>query len=804
MLQNYIKLALRNLTKNRLFSVINILGLGLSMGVCLFILLLVRSAYNYDKFHPEGERVFRVNTKAFRKDGGAEPYATTPFPLGAALSAGFSKVETMTRLASRANGEVSGGGKILPIQGMFAEPSFFEVFGFSLLEGNVATALDEPFTIVLSAKSAERFFPRTESVGKTLKINGMGAFQVTGVLAEPPGKTHLEFDALVSAASIPTLEKSGVLGPEFSQNWNDIYGTYTYIRLQKGATVAQTEDALTAIAKTELPNLTLESRDAGYQYYLQPLDNITPGPMLSNNLGRGLPSVLLYFLLILGGVVMLSACFNYTNLTLARALTRAREIGVRKVMGATRWQVAGQLLGEAVVTAMLALGVGWLFMKGLQPGFNSLSFTQFLDVSIEEDRWAMGWFLGFAVGVGLLAGALPALAMSRISPVSVLQGLLNLKFFKHLGLRKVLLISQFTVSLVFIILVTTVSKQIGFLMTMDYGFNSSQILNVELQGQSPEKIIPILEAVPGVERISAMSHPLGTNRDQADDVRVSSEAEKTAVRKFSVDRNFSENLKLTFVAGENFPKEAATGRRHESFAVVNETFCNKFQIGTPAEALGKQIIVGDSTRLTVRGVVKDFLFRPADSELGPLLLRNNAENWTLLNLKIAPGDPTATLVALQRAWAQAVPERPMESEFYEETIRNNYVEMRDALSIISVFALLAIVIAALGLLGMATYTVETRTKEIGLRKVLGASPQELVLLLSRNFLILLGIASVIAIPLGWFLGSQFLNVFAYRISMGLGILIPGILLLFGVGGVTIGSQAVRAALANPVRALRSE
>jgi putative ABC transport system permease protein len=714
MISNYITSAFRNLLKHRLFSGINIFGLGLSMSVCLFILLLIRSAYGYDNFHPQGERIYRVNTNSIRKGGDQEPYATSPWPLGATLATGFSQIEAATRIASRVNGEVSGNGKVLPIRGMLAEPSFFDVFGFSLLEGNAASVLNEPFSIVLSQKAAERFFPRTEAIGKTLKINAYGEFQVTGVLAEVPGKTHLEFDALISAASVPALEKDSTLNVDFSKNWNDIYSTYTYVRLRDGVPANQLNDALASIAKLEYSNRTLESRDAGYEFFLQPLNGITPGPMLSNNMGRGIPNILLWFLMVLGGVVMLSACFNYTNLTLARAISRAREIGVRKVMGASRWQVAGQLLGEGVITALFALGIGWLLMKLVQPAFNSLSFTQDLDVSVQEDGVTTLWFLGFAVAVGLLAGALPALAMSRISPSSVLQRLANLRFFKHLGLRKALLISQFAVSLVFIIMVTAVSKQIGFMAEMDYGFNTSQLLNVELQGQSPEKIIPILSAVPGVERISAMSHTLGTHNDMAEDVRVTPEAEKTPVREYFVDKNFFENLQLSLVAGENFPEKPAASQREESFAIVNEQFCEKFQLGTPAEALGKQILMGDSGRLIVRGVVKDFLFRAAENALEPLLLRNSADQWRLLTLKIAPGDPQTTVVTLQRAWSQAVPDRPMESEFYDQAIERNFAEFRDVLSIIGVFALLGIVIAALGLLGMATYTVETRMKEVGL------------------------------------------------------------------------------------------
>lgn len=801
MLSNYFTVAWRNLFKNRLFSAINIFGLAFSMSLGMFILLLIRDAFQYDRFHPQVDRIYRIDTDALRADGGSEPYASSPYPLGAALAQGFSQVEQSVRFLRHLNGEVSGAGKIIPLSGMFTEPSFFDVFGFSLLEGNAGTALTEPFSLVLTRKSADVFFPRESAVGKTLEIRGFGAFKVTGVIADFPGKTHLEFQALASAATIPALEKAESL-PIVSDNWNDYYSSYNFIRLRPGASRKETEQALAAIASAEYSNKVLENRDSGYRFYLQPLAEITPGPLLSNSMGRGLPMVLLWFLSGLGMVIILSACFNYTNLTLARALVRAREIGVRKVVGASRWQVAGQLLGEGVLTAMFSLGIGWLLLKLVQPAFNSLSFTEMLDVSVKVDSGAVLWFLLFGVAVGLLAGALPALAMSKISPSSVLRKLEGIRFFRRVGLRKTLLVSQFSVSLVFIIAVTAISKQIGYVLGMDYGFRTSQILNVRLQGQSPEKIIPVLSAVPGVEKISAVSHNMGTFEDFSDDVSVSPEADPVAVREYFTDRNFAENLGLHFIAGENFPENPVKGR--ESFVVVNETFLKKFQLGAPAEAIGKQILIRDSIRLSVRGVLKDFLFKPAFYDLEPLMLRCDPAQWQLLNVKISAGDPTATVTAIGRAWSQAVPERPIKAEFYDQTIRDGYSDLKDMLSIVAVFGLLGILIAGLGLLGMATYTVETRAKEISVRKVMGASTSDLVVMLSRKFLLLLTLAAAIAVPIGWFICGQFLNQFAFRISLGIGVLLPGLLLLFAVGALTVGSQTIRAALANPIQSLRSE
>jgi putative ABC transport system permease protein len=800
MLRNYILLALRNLQKNRLFSAINIFGLACAMSLGLFILLLWQDAKSYDRFHPGGDRIFRINTEALRKDGGSEPYASSPAPLGAALKSGFAPIEEMVRFSPRSFGEVKGNGKMLPVEAMMAEPAFLQTFGFQLLEGDASTALRDPFSIVLTEKCADRFFPRQTAVGQTLEVRGHGNFKITGVLAAPPGKTHLDFEALASFSSLEKLpEDASSLG-----DWNNYYSFYNYIRLQPGASVGQAEAALAAVAKSEFAGRVLESRDAGYRFYLQPLAEITPGPMLSNGLGRALPGVVLTFLAVLAAIVLLSACFNYTNLTLARALTRARELGVRKVMGATRVQLFGQLLGESVVTCLLALVMAYGLLKLVQPGFNSLSFTAFADVAVRENGLSMLLFLGFAVLTGLVAGAIPAATMSRISPVSVLRKLEGIRFFKRVGLRKFLLTVQFAVSLVFIVMVTVVSKQIRYMAGLDYGFRTEQILNINLQGQRPEKIVPALSALPGVEGISAASMAMGTYSDSSVDIKTAPEAEPTPVRDYSVDHHFLENLGLTLVAGDNFP-ENVDASQHGAFVLVNEKFLENFSLGSPAEAIGKQLTIGDSTRVNIRGVVRDFLFKPADYALEPLLLRNDPAAWQMLHLKISPAvGPTEVMVALERAWGEAVPGGKLQAEFYTETIRNNYANLRDVLAIISVFAFLGVLIAALGLLGMATYTVETRMKEVSLRKALGASPHDLVLLLSRNFVLLLAIAIAAAAPLGWFLGQGILSFFAQRIALGAGVLLPGILILLLVGGTTVGFQAVRAALANPVKSLRSE
>lgn len=802
MLQNYLKIALRNLRIHPGYSFLNIFGLALSMSVCLFIIMLIRDAYSYDLFHPDGARVYRILTDAQRKNGGEESYASSPFILGKTLTEDYAQVELWTPLVRSFGGALTLGGQSFDFQGIMTDSTFFKMFGFELAAGDPHSALDEPYSLVLTPELADRMFKNENPVGKILKAPGYAQdFKVTGVLKKFPGKTHLEFAALGSL-STQFAEEKLTDNNDFTGDWRDYYQTYNFVRLKNGADKKAAELALADIVKTNYTGLELESRDAGYRFRLQALGDITPGANLSNTMGAGMPEFLIWFFTALGAIIMLSASFNYTNLTIARSIVRAKEVGVRKVMGANRGQVFGQIVGESVLIALLALVIAYPMMKLIKPQFEQLSLTQSLDVRLQENWQLYVQFLAFSAAVGVIAGLLPALTLSKLTPLSILQKLQNVRLIRRIGLRKTLFVTQFTVTLIFFITLTIVWRQVDHAIAVNFGFNQPHTLLVELQGQPYDKVSAALGQISGVEKTSGISFPMGTWADGSDDVRTAADAEKTGVRDYFIDHHYLDHFGVKLVAGENFPDNPA--QQNELFAIVNETFVKHFKLGEPGDALGKPITVGDSLQLSIRGVVQDFPFKPAVYAMEPLLLRYNPAQLGVLNLRLSGTDPAATLTALERGWKKLGTGREFQARFFDETVRSNYAEMLDLTRIVGFFGILGMVIACMGLLGMATYTVETRAKEISIRKVLGAGAADVALMLSKGYFLLLAVAVIIAVPLSYLLGNQLLQIFAERISLSPLLFLPGALLLLVATVVTVGSQTLRAAWANPAGALRSE
>ncbi len=424
-------------------------------------------------------------------------------------------------------------------------------------------------------------------------------------------------------------------------------------------------------------------------------------------------------------------------------------------------------------------------------------------MNLREDIGLYSWFVLFTVLVGLLAGVLPALTLSKTSPQVVLQQLSRVRLLGKMGLRRALLAIQLCISLAFLVMVTATYRQVGHALAMNFGFDKEYILNVNMQGQEYTKLANTFTAVSGVEEISAISHNMGTWADSKTDVRVEESAEPVEVRDYIVDEAYLENFGLKLIAGEQFPR--APEQQQERFAIANEMFLKQFQLGTPLQALGKTIFVGDSTRLALHGVVEDFHYKPAIYNLEPLLLRYNPEQLNIMNLKLSSQDATSTIAALERAWKKIDPHHPFEYQFFDDAVRENYANFMDLLWIVGFLALLAIVIALMGLFGMAVYTIKTRKKEISIRKVMGASLRDLAWLLSKSYFYLFLIAAAIALPISYLLSKQLvLQQFAQQYPMGVGLFLPGLLLLAGLVALTVLSQTLKAARSNPAEALKVE
>lgn len=813
MLQNDIKIAFRNLRAHKFFSLLNIAGLALGMSACLTVILIIRDQLGFDRFHPNPERTYRVLCQAYTADeGGRGKFATTPYPLGETLVNDFAVAEKTVRLMRGlyGNDATTASNLTLPISGFFTEPSFFQVFGFHLETGNAATALKEPNTIVLEKTTAARFFGNQNPMGQTLTIKGWGIFRVTGVIAPAPGKTHLDFECLASMSSLPPIEQA--YKPEETENkvlgnWKNRYSTYNYVVLNPGRTKTELENALGVVSEKYT-----ETDAAGEKlhFFAQNIANITPAPeLLTNETGFGLPWFFIWGLAAFVVLLTVFPCLNYANLAVARALARAKEVGIRKVVGAREGDLKRLFLVEAVLTAFFALGLAWVLHLGLNRFIETKVFADMdtkgsAPISFHADAVTWVVFMLFGVAVGLFAGWLPARKLAKMRPAVALRGEISGKNARisRFGWRKVMTVGQFAVSLVFMIVVATLWSQLQFMTLADYGFQKENLLTFDLKGNKSETLAAEMAQSHRVKGVSAASILIAGNNLQGDQIQRERGGEKTEIFNIYTDENYVPVMGLQLVAGENFPKNAS--REREQFILLNEKAVSRFQLGTPAEAVGKTLWLNDSTPLAVCGVLRDFNFRPLKDAIEPFALRFSPVSHGVMHVRLAPGDPGSALADMESIWKKTDPVHPFEATFMEEKMRNAYRDIELMGGLIGFFALLGLSLASLGLLGMVTYTVGTKVKEIGIRKVVGASVAEVVLLLSRKFLIMLGLAVVIALPVGYILSDMILGVFAYRISAGFVILggCAAMLLLFGL--LTVGVQTIRAALANPVESLRSE
>lgn len=803
MLKSILTSAFRNILRNKSFSAINLIGLSVSMSLSMLIIIIVKESYTFDDFHKDQERIFRVNTRAIRIEGGSEEYASAPLPIGRSLKEDYTFAESVVTISRRLNGDATYGNVNVSLAGLIVDPSFLDVFNFKLEKGNPATALSEPNNLVLTLESAEKIFGKQESLGKTISITGFGEFTVTGILKKNPGPTHFEFEALASTTALPMFEKMGIIGASVD-NWNNYYGNYVYLKLKEGRSPEEVIQALAAINEKYYTGLKLETRDKGYEFYLHPLSEITPGPELSNQMGNGMPAFLLLFMGTLAAVVLVMSVFNFTNLMIAKSLSRAREIGVRKVVGAQRFQVFLQFVVETVLFTLIALAFSYVILQFLKIGYLRLPFNEEFPLELKEGLSLYITFIAFAVMVGILAGILPAGYLSAFRPIKVLKDAGNLKVYSRFTFRKVLMITQFTLSVIFVIIVIIIYRQVDFMLTADYGINEKNILNVRLQGMQFEQMATEVRRLPGVVNVGGVSHQLGTWNDGSSDYKRARADQAFVMRDFMVHENYINNIGLKFLAGRNF--DAAEQGERERHVILNETALVRFGFTDPLSAIGQSLYVDDSVMLQVIGVVKDFHFRPLNSKIGPLALRYNANELAYLSAMIDPEKKAEVVAGIQAIWKKLDNIHSIEWMMMEDEIDDAYRQagFKDILIIVGYITFLAVVLACLGMLGMAMYATQIRVKEVGVRKVMGASVMEMVVLLSRSFMMLIGISAVIGAPASYFLGEIFLNELAYKIEITPLLLLAGVSVVAGLGLIVICSQTINAAGSNPVKSLRYE
>ena len=798
MFSNYFRIAIRNLRKHAVYSTINVLGLAIGMTCCLLIFLYVRHELSYDTYHRQASRIYRVvtdiktPTETIRGSQAAD--ATGPH-----LQTDFPEVLESVRLNYRGFLLEQGSNKFQENQVLVADANLLRVFDFPMLTGNPQTALKAPFSLVLTEKAARKYFGAENPVGKTIRLDGRHAATVTGLVRDVPENTHFKFDVVLSLSTL----KTQAFQPDLDEQWGS-FGWNTYVLLPEGHNPKSLEAKLPAFMKKYTGELS-RTYKMSYTLFLEPLGDVylrsDRGAPESGSLAN------VYIFSVVAVFILLIACFNFTNLTIARATERAREVGVRKVIGADRGQLTTQFLGESVLLSLMAFVLALVMSQLLLSVFNELAGKTISDTVIgRPGNWLL--LLALAVGVGLLAGLYPAAVLSGFRPVAVLKGRFSAGP-QGLALRKVLVVFQFTISVALIAGTLVVYRQLHYMRSQPLGFQKEQTLVLrmndgELMERHHEALKEQLAAVPGVQSVSASSATPGSgnyNGAYTEVENTNGEMQGANLSLYSIDYDYLPQYGIKAVAGRTFSRSFATDSTQA--LMLNEAAVASLGYPSPEAAVGKRFDQW-GRKGQVIGVISNFHLGSLHDSIAPLALRVSPGSFRLFSLRVKAGDEAGTVERVGQAWQKLVPQRPFEYFFLDEQFDRQYRAEERFGQLFLYFSSLAIFIACLGLLGLISYITVQRTKEIGVRKVLGASTGNIVVLLSKDFLWLVGVALIIAVPVSWYAMSRWLENFAYHTQVGWWVfaLAGSIALLIAL--LTISFQAIKAALANPVNSLRSE
>ena len=789
--------------RNKLFSTINIVGLAISMSVGLLLIAFVLDLRSYDRFHKNGERIYRItNVATFKGEQGGK-YASTSIKTGRLLREKLMGIEEVTIMRNDFSQDAKVGDNILPIKGFWAEPSLFRIFTFPMLEGNPATALKDPYSIVLTETAARKLFGSEDALGKVIRFDTLD-YQVTGVMKDVPFFSHINFEALVSLSTAGQLNKND----KNFEKWTNMWSNCVYLLPSENADIASIQSQLNAIAKEE----NLAEKDTKIQLELLPLYNIVVGESLRQSeggpgsLGPHMPPVVLWILGGLALVVILSACFNYTNLSIARAMRRFKEIGLRKAIGAGKSQVRQQFLTEAIMISLVALLLSFFLFLVLRPQLINLAPEMQRTVKLELTLSMVAVFIVFSVAVGVIAGFMPAIFFSKVGAINALKNVSSVKAFKHVTLRRALVVLQYTVTLIFITTTIVGYVQYKNILAFDLGYNTENILNIDMQGNKPDAFLNELGKMPEVTALSRSFIVTGVGNYWGGNMKYKDSHDSALVMTNHVDEKYLPLHGYKLIAGGNFVSRPTTAEA-VSEVIVNEQVLKRFNIGTnnPGKAIGEQIIL-NGRKLNIVGVMQDFHYGKVENLIGPVAFTCwTPEDRAIINAKIHSDNMLATVARIESAWKEIDPVHPFSAEFYDKAIEDAYSEFSTMIKIIGFLSFLAISIASMGLFGMVVFTTETRLKEISIRKVMGASSGNLIYLLSRGFVVLLSISAFIALPVTYlFFENVVLTSFPYHTPVQVAELSVGLLAVLLIAIIMIGSQTMKAARSNPVEVLKSE
>jgi len=801
MIPTHFKIALRGLRRNKAYTFINIAGLAIGMAACLLIFLVSRYELSYDTFQPSYSNIYRVPTSDQTSDG-IDYTPGIPYPALEALREDFPQV-TMTGLYSTygtqitiPDSKIASGKKFIESTGVFfCEPQFFDVFSYKWLNGN-ASVLKDPNSVVLTKDMAVKYFGTWENaVGKMLKIENSMNMRVNGILESIPKNTDFPISVIGSFITIKNNEYYG-----YTTDWGSTTSNFQiFMLLPENVKAENINVQLAKLANKYYKNDPVQKRTN----FLQALSDIHFNKEISGFGGHVTSHSTLITLSMIGFLIIIMACINFINLSTAQAITRSKEVGVRKVLGSSRKQLFWQVMGETNLIVLVATALSLIIAKLALP---YIKYT----ISINDDLNLLGmqnslFIITVIIVATALSGVYPALILSGFSPVVALKNKISSANIGGISLRRVLVVVQFVIAQVLIVGTIVAVSQMDFVRTADLGFNKEALLilgsstdSVALANQEPFK--QALLQMKDVKTVSLSSDVPSSESNSGTNFAFDHHSDEnfTLYRKYG-DADYFQTFDLKFVAGEGYETNDTAGK-----LVVNEMLLKKLNVKTPQEAIGKQLRLGGGRWRSIVGVVKDFKTNSLREEIKPLMIASRKNQFSLISVKLHSKNLANTQKQIEQLWDKYFPDYAYNSTFMDEVIEEFYSQEKQMALLYKLFAGLAIFISCLGLYGLVSFMAVQKTKEVGIRKVLGAGVGNIILLFSKEFTILIGIAFVIAAPVSWYLMNNWLNNFAYRIEIGWEVFAIAIVTSLVIAWISVGYKAFRAAMTNPVKSLKTE
>jgi len=794
MIKNYLLLAFKHLAKQKVFSLTNILGLTVGITCCLMIFLFIKHEWSYDNFHKKGKDIYRVVRQADLSGSGTKDdiaYLSGPYSI--ALRNDYPDAILKAVRVMPDNDLFTYNNISFNEQNVYiADSDFFQLFDFPLLKGNPATVLKEPGSIVLTATAAKKYFGNQDPMGKIVQMNKELQLKVTGIAEDVPTNSHLNFDMIVPISNFKYYDSLQT----FPNN-----SLFVYVQLSPKTDPHELASHFPQFMDKYMGKFFAQS---GFKIGLglEPLKDIYFHSLQFDNVKHGDKKIVFIFMSI-AILILVIACINFMNLATARATDRSKEVGLRKVMGAVRRQLVGQFILESFLYAAASAVLALTLLQFLMPAYSDL--LGYEPPSYWNDPWVYVFIVSIIIVIGILAGIYPALLLSSFSPIESLKGKLrvgkNGAFF-----RKALVVFQFSISVLLIICITIITSQLSYVKNKDLGFNKEQTLLVKIDNNEFWKqrvwFKNALQNEPSVTNVSLMSGEPGGFHDIHTFESEAKPNDKLLFNTEFSDFEFAKTLGIKVIAGRDFSPQFPSDSTQA--VLLNRSAATKLGY-TPEQAVGKWIknVTRDTVRRTIVGVVEDFNFESLKQQIAPMVI-STGDDRRVAVIRLKPGNLQSTINTIRKVYASAAPGYPFEYNFLDEQFNRHYKDDIKQGNILSIFSAIAIFIACLGLFGLASYTAIKRTKEIGVRKVLGSSVQNIVVLLSKDLLKPVMAGTILAIPAGYFIMNKWLQSFAYRISIHWWMFAVSALAAILIALITVSSQAVKAALANPVKSLRTE